>query len=80
MLFDEHMPDFACRARHPVINLAVDYQATTNATSQADIEYDALDTMRAMSPSAIEHFRQGNGISIVVYYTRYIKSFRQVVL
>src|SRR5260370_11581322 len=42
ILFDKHVPNFACCAGLPMIDLAIDQQSSADTTSQANIEYDPL--------------------------------------
>src|SRR5579884_3800411 len=75
MLFDQYMPDFACRAGHAMINVSIDDKTTANATSHANIEDDPFSNTHTPG-------RLGKRccIRIVINYTRYIKTFGEVIL
>src|SRR5579859_2168353 len=75
ILFDQHMAYLACRTCCAVINLATQYQAAADTTSQSHIQYIAL-----TGTYAALNFCQRRGIRVVINYTRYIKLLFEVTL
>jgi hypothetical protein len=75
MLFHQDMPDFACYAGYAMINAAVDDQTATDATPQPNIEDDPFSNTYAPC-----HLGKCCCIRIVINYTRYIKTFGEIVL